>query len=239
MFRYLIALCAVGAGAAAAVLEFVWSVSTVAPHERGVPGQPSSEVKRLIFDGCITFYGVAYATGRFLYRGLGAHDEAGLLQEWSRGHMALLHLTGGAWLVVSGLAALADPGLFRPSLIVGIALVAIAARDGRAALRFAGVGHTTLWRGRGLVAVVAGLVTLASCSGLMLWHPGAALVAGVATLLGGGLACRHWGRKWSRNQQTHTLLGMSLETWGWIYMASAAIFVLLAIVGLVKKPLVG
>jgi hypothetical protein len=84
---------------------------------------------RLIFDACVTFYGVVYTSGRLVHRGLGAHGEAKTLRRRLRWHMAILNAVGGCWLVASGWPAL-EQAVLRPSLVVGALLVALTTYDG-------------------------------------------------------------------------------------------------------------
>src|SRR4051812_39367537 len=101
MLRYLVAFCSVVLGILIAAWDVMVSLPDLPPRPPGIPGRESPEEQRLIFNACVTFYGVAYATGRLLYRWLGAPGEAEVLRKWSRWHMALLNLIGGGWLVLS------------------------------------------------------------------------------------------------------------------------------------------
>jgi hypothetical protein len=236
VLKWLVALCSGAAGVGVAILDIAWGLSTIAPQDKGPPGQPSFEEQRLLFEACITFYGAAYFTGRLLYGWLGAHAEAEIVQEQSKGHMALLHFIGGCWLVGGGVASLVQAGSLRPGLFVGAVLIAMALRDAKAGLQFAGVGQTILWRGRGLLALIMALLPIASCAGLLPWHPAAGAISGVLLLLGGGFACVRLGRRWRQQQNaTHPLLGIPLEVWGWIYLVSGGLCGLLAVAGLVTK----
>jgi hypothetical protein len=96
-----------------------------------------------------------------------------------------------------------------------------------------------VWRGRGLLAVVATFLPLASCAGLIEWNPLVSLLSVGLTLAGGGLVCRHYGRKWNREVTNHSLYEIPLQVWGWIYVVAGATFSLLAVVGLVKVAIVG
>ena len=116
-----------GLTAAADLAVGLWSLP---PQQRGLQGQRSAEEDQLIFDACVTFYGIAYATGRLLYRWLGAKTEARELQHWSRWHMAILNIFGGGWLIASGWQALQQAMVVRPSLLVGALLLALSAYDG-------------------------------------------------------------------------------------------------------------
>ena len=128
MFRYGVAICAVCLGGLIAVADFAVGLPLVPPQQRGVPGKPSPAEDRLVFDACVTFYGIAYATGRLIYRWSGSDAEAELLRRWSRWHMAILNVMGGGWLIASGWLGL-QKGVIRPSLAVGVLLLLLAAWD--------------------------------------------------------------------------------------------------------------
>ena len=94
-----------------------------------------------------------------------------------------------------------------------------------------------VWRGRGFLALVATFLPLASCAGLMDFNPVLAVsLAGIATL-GGGLACRHYGRKWNQGSGFHTMYWIPLEIWGWIYIVFGGLFSLMMVAGLIRKAL--
>lgn len=135
--RLLVAFAAVCVGALTAAADAAVSFPELLPHQRGVRGRRSPEEEKLLFDACITFYGVTYATGRLLYKWLGRTDEAELLQRWSRWHMALLNTIGSGWLILGGWNA----GVLRPSLVVGVLLLGLAACDGWRSLRHAFIRH--------------------------------------------------------------------------------------------------
>jgi hypothetical protein len=134
MLRYGVAFCAVCLGGLTAAADLAVSLPLLPPQQRGVPGKPSEEEDRLIFDACITFYGIVYATGRLLYRWRGARPEAEELRRWSRSHLAILNVFGGCWLILSGWPAL-HQAVLRPSLVVGALLVVLATLDGWRGLR--------------------------------------------------------------------------------------------------------
>ena len=92
MLRYTVVVVAVLVGGVTSAADLAMSLGALPPQQRGAPGMNSPEKDRLIFDACVTFYGVVYSMGRLLYRRLGAHAEAEELRRWSRWHMALLHI---------------------------------------------------------------------------------------------------------------------------------------------------
>ena len=128
MLRYGVAMCAVFLGGITAAADIAVSLPLLPPQQRGVPVRPFSEEDRLVFDACITFYGVVYATGQRLYRWRGAQPEAEELRRWSRWHKAILNLAGGCWLIASGWPTL-QVAVVRPSLVVGAILIVLATWD--------------------------------------------------------------------------------------------------------------
>jgi hypothetical protein len=71
-----------------------------------------------------------------------------------------------------------------------------------------------VWRGWGPLGLIALVLPLASCAGLMDWNPLAAMLGFGATLLGGGLVCRSYGRKWNQGSGLHMMYWIPLEVWG-------------------------
>lgn len=96
-----------------------------------------------------------------------------------------------------------------------------------------------IWRGWGLLAVVALFLPLASCAGLMDWNPIVAILGFGVTLVAGGLACRHYGRKWNQGSGFHTMYWIPLEIWGWIYIVIGSLWSMLATVALIKTAIAG
>src|SRR5229473_2677506 len=54
------------------MLRTTGSFQTLPARQGGVPGEHSPEEDKLIWDACITFFGVAYAAARLVYRSCGA-----------------------------------------------------------------------------------------------------------------------------------------------------------------------
>jgi hypothetical protein len=133
VFRYIVAFCAVCFGGVIAAADYAVSLPLLPPHER-IPGKKSPQKERLVVDACIALYGIAYSTGRLLYRWLGAHAEAAELRRWSRWHMVILNAVGGGWLLSSGWQPL-QHAVVRPSLVVGVLLLALTTYDGWRGLR--------------------------------------------------------------------------------------------------------
>src|SRR5437763_15693251 len=90
-----------------------------------------------------------------------------------------------------------------------------------------------VWRGRGAIAVVVLLVALLASMNLMAWGSRAAVAGGGVTLLAGGWACQHFGRRWNRGSGTHMMYGLPLEYWGWLHMIVGGIITLLAAIGVI------
>lgn len=129
MFRYFVAFCAVCAGGLVAAADLAVSLPLLPPQQPGKLVRPSPEQDRLVFDACVTMYGIAYATGRLIYRWFGKHSEAEELRKWSRLHTVILNGIGGVWLIVSGWPALLQRQVIRPSMVVGVLLLVLKARD--------------------------------------------------------------------------------------------------------------
>jgi hypothetical protein len=96
-----------------------------------------------------------------------------------------------------------------------------------------------VWRGWGPVVLVALFLPLASCAGLMDWHPIAAIGIGSLALLGGGLACRYFGKRWNKGSGFHSMYGVPVEIWGWVYVVAGGAMSALIVAGFVKKAFVG
>lgn len=125
--RFLITSCAVCLGVVACALEMITGAPPQPPQQPDIAIRRTPEEDRLILDACIVFFTVVYATGGWLYRWCGAEAERNELRNWSRYHMFILKLMGGLWLIASGWPAQQRAIFLRPSLVVGILLVASAA----------------------------------------------------------------------------------------------------------------
>jgi hypothetical protein len=130
MLRYCVAFIALSAGGLGAVAELAVRMPMLAPEQLGGPEQHTSEKDQITFDAIITCYGIAYPTGRLLYRWWGAHAEAEELRRWSQWHLALLNLLGGCWLIRSGWQPLWQAHELRPSFVVGVLMAALTAYSG-------------------------------------------------------------------------------------------------------------
>jgi hypothetical protein len=75
-----------------------------------------------------------------------------------------------------------------------------------------------VWQGRGLLAIIGFITTLASCAGLIEVNPIATFVAISFGLIVSGLICRHFARVWNKPEVVHSLYGISLKYWGKIYL---------------------
>ncbi|HYH64938.1 MAG TPA: hypothetical protein VD866_09615 [Urbifossiella sp.] len=92
-----------------------------------------------------------------------------------------------------------------------------------------------VWRGWGPMALAVAAIAVASCGGLIEFHPLAANAAFGVSLLCGGLVCLRYGRRWNRGTGYHTLYWLPLEVWGWVYIVLGGLFGLLGAVALVMK----
>jgi hypothetical protein len=92
-----------------------------------------------------------------------------------------------------------------------------------------------VWRGWGPVGLAALILPLVSCVGFMDWNPPVAMFAFGITLTGGGLVCRHYGRKWNQGSGTHMMYWVPLEVWGWIYLVIGFLFSGLGATALIVK----
>lgn len=135
MFRFGVAFCAVCVGIFAAAADVVVTMPLLPPPDPNAPRGRSPEKDELVYTTIVTFYGITYMTGRLLYRWRGAEAEAYELRSWSQMHMVVLNLAGGCFLVGNGFQGLQMAGVFRPSLAVGLLLLALGATDGWQAVK--------------------------------------------------------------------------------------------------------
>lgn len=95
-----------------------------------------------------------------------------------------------------------------------------------------------IWRGWGLLAVVAFFPVLASCAGLVDLDSKIPLIFAVSgSLLLGGGGCVYFGTRWNRDRENHSLYFVPLQVWGWLYLVGAAGLSLLLLVGVVRAGL--
>src|SRR5436305_757301 len=96
-----------------------------------------------------------------------------------------------------------------------------------------------VWQGRGLLAVIGFITTLASCAGLIEVSPLACFLAISVGLIGSGLICGHFGRVWKNPERVHSLYGIRLEYWSKIYLwlggIIGALFGALFVAGLIYR----
>lgn len=72
-----------------------------------------------------------------------------------------------------------------------------------------------IWRGWGLLAVVALFPLLASCAGLLTVEPRwIALLAVSLSLLLGGAVCIYCGMRWNSHGTEHSFYFVPLQVWG-------------------------
>lgn len=79
-----------------------------------------------------------------------------------------------------------------------------------------------IWRGWGLLGLVALFPMLAACAGLADLDSKTPLFLAVCwALMLGGVICVYFGTLWNRVSCQHSLYEVPLETCGWIYLACA------------------
>jgi hypothetical protein len=95
-----------------------------------------------------------------------------------------------------------------------------------------------IWRGWGLLAVVALFPLLASCSGLINVEPKWIFILATSlALLFAAAVCAHFGVRWNRTSVEHSLYSVPLQVWGWVYLAMAGLVPLGAIGGAIRQGL--
>lgn len=89
-----------------------------------------------------------------------------------------------------------------------------------------------IWRGWGLLAVVALFPMLASCAGLATVEPfGLCLFAVLLSLVVAGAVCVYYGNRWNRPVVEHSFYFVPLQVWGWVYLALATLPAVIAFIG--------
>ena len=92
-----------------------------------------------------------------------------------------------------------------------------------------------VWRGWGPLAVVCLFPALLSCVLLIDVHILAAFGASGACLVGGGLICWFFGRKWNRGSGYHSIYGIPLEVCGLVFLVFGGMQILfLSVAGTVN-----
>jgi hypothetical protein len=95
-----------------------------------------------------------------------------------------------------------------------------------------------IWRGWGLLAIVALFPLMASCAGLStIEPPWVFLVAAALSLLVAGVVCVHCGLRWNRHGAEHSFYFVPLQVWGWVYLSLVSLLALVAIAGAFKQGL--
>ena len=94
-----------------------------------------------------------------------------------------------------------------------------------------------IWRGWGLLALVAVFPLLASCAGLISVEPfWIFLVASSISLGVGGSVCVYYGTRWNRHGNAHSFYFLPLQVWGWVYLGFVGLMTLSAFAGAFIKP---
>ncbi len=95
-----------------------------------------------------------------------------------------------------------------------------------------------IWRGWGLLAIVALFPLMASCAGLISVEPfWVFIIASSLSMLLAGAVCVYCGIRWNRHGAEHSLYFVPLEAWGWVYLSFAGLIALAAVGGAVKQGL--
>jgi hypothetical protein len=134
MFRFVIAVVAVALGIVVLVADIAIGLQMLPPRPPGNPGQKTPEEERLILEACVAFFGIVYASGKLLYRWLGARSEELELRQWSSWHMMILNIVGGVWLILSGWRGM-QLAFLRPAMFVGLLLFVLTAYEAYEKLR--------------------------------------------------------------------------------------------------------
>jgi|SRR5262245_8386362 len=92
-----------------------------------------------------------------------------------------------------------------------------------------------VWRGWGLLALVALFLPLASCAGLMDTRPALGMLIGGLTLVAGGAACWMLGRRWNRAGTEHSLYFVPLQYWAVPYVLFGAFATVGGVAGLLRR----
>ncbi len=86
----------------------------------------------MITECCVVFFAITYFVGRRIYTALGRREDLAELQEFSGGHMALLHALGGTFMIACSMLhrPAGNPLSTYISIAIGVALL------GSALIRF-------------------------------------------------------------------------------------------------------
>lgn len=150
MNRYFVAFASALVGLAVAVPYAVLKFSGLpakAPRDANMPpGQMSFEEQLVIAEVCVVFYAVTYFTGRRVYAMLGRREDLRAVEQFSGGHMRLLHSLVGCFLIAS--PWLDQPGGNRNPLTVVLSMSLGLAMLGSGIVAFAGWARSRLTRSR-------------------------------------------------------------------------------------------
>jgi MFS family permease len=102
------------------------------------------------------------------------------------------------------------------------------------------------WQGRGPIALVAltipmalmtiGLFVSLKIEGISRSATAALVFAPlVIGLVLAGLVCRTYGRRLNREQNVHTLYGIPLQHWAWIYWGAGALAIVIYLMGTIRS----
>src|SRR5262245_36908408 len=95
-----------------------------------------------------------------------------------------------------------------------------------------------VWSGRGYVGFAALIPVFASCAGLPTVEPIWVFFSAFAlSLFFAGVVCVYFGTRWNLHGWVHTLNGLPLQVWGWVYLSILVLAALTAIGGGIKHGL--
>ncbi len=94
-----------------------------------------------------------------------------------------------------------------------------------------------IYRGWGLLAVVTLIPLAVSCNLITVEPTWIFMLAASLALVLAGAVCVYCGTRWNRTGVEHSLYFVSLEVWGWVYLAAAGLFALTQIGDAVKQGL--
>lgn len=126
MLRHAVGIISVMVGIVAAATEAVVCF-VMSPQSSDAILKKDIEGIAIATGLCTTGFAVAYAVGKYLYRRIGETSLLAELEQFSRPHIALLHILGAACMLVAILGGMQQGNWFRPSLVIGLALFALAA----------------------------------------------------------------------------------------------------------------
>jgi hypothetical protein len=126
MLRHAVGIISVMVGIVAAATEAVVCL-VISPHLSEAILKKDIEGIAILAAICTTGFAVAYAVGKYLYRRIGEASLLAELEQFSRPHIALLHILAAAYMLVAILGGMQQGNWIRSSLVISVALFALAA----------------------------------------------------------------------------------------------------------------